>query len=202
MANLITLSRLILLGVVISVLYFGSPIWQLLNVLLLILIFVSDGLDGYVARRFKEESLFGAVFDIAADRIVELCLWIALAHIGALPVWIPLVFVARGVLTDAIRAAETEAKHQAPFATMRTSIGKALVAGRFMRAFYAVLKAVTFCLLVFALPLPDLVPQFWNDYGGLIRTTGLWLAYASVAICMVRGLPVIIEFIDEQRREL
>ncbi|MFA5631219.1 MAG: CDP-alcohol phosphatidyltransferase family protein [Porticoccaceae bacterium] len=202
MANLITLSRLILLGIVICILYFGSPLVQLFNVLLLILIFVSDGVDGYVARRFNEESLFGAVFDIAADRIVELCLWIALAHIGALPVWIPLVFVARGVLTDAIRAVETETKHQTPFATMRTSLGKALVAGRFMRAFYAVLKAVTFCVVMFALPLPVLAPQLWRDYGELIRNTGLLLAYASVFICILRGAPVIIEFIDEQRSDV
>ena len=200
MANLITLSRLLILVVVIGILYFGSPQLQLLNIVLLILIFVSDGIDGYVARRFNEESLFGAIFDIAADRIVELCLWIVLAHIGALPVWIPLVFVARGVLTDAIRAAETEASHQAPFATVQSRIGKVLVAGRFMRAFYAVLKAVTFCVLVLALPLPALWPQLWADYGAAIRGAGLALAYASVAICILRGLPVIVEFALTHRR--
>ena len=199
MANLITLSRLLLLLVVILIIYFGSPQAQLINIFLLILVFVSDGVDGYVARRLHEESMFGAIFDIAADRIVELCLWIVFAHIGALPVWIPLVFVARGIMTDAIRTAETEKKHQTPFATMRSAIGKTLVAGRFMRAFYAVLKAVAFCVLLLAIPLPTLSPVLWADYGGLVHGAGLMLAYASVLICILRGLPVIIEFIDEQR---
>lgn len=199
MANVITLSRLLLLVCVILSIYFGSLLVQLLNVLLLIVVFVTDGLDGYVARKLGEESLFGAIFDIAADRIVELCLWIVFAHIGVIPVWVPLVFVARGIMTDAIRAADSGIKRRAPFTTLRSAIGRVVVAGRFMRSFYAVLKAITFCVLMMTLPLPDLVPEVWFSYGKYVLATGLGLTYMSVLICIVRGLPVIIEFVMEQR---
>ena len=72
MANLITLSRLLLLIVVVVIAYQPEhPWWQLANVPLLIFLFVTDGLDGYVARKRGEASVFGAMFDIAGDRIVE-----------------------------------------------------------------------------------------------------------------------------------
>ncbi len=199
MANLITLSRLLLLLVVIVIIYFGSALMQLFGVLVMIMVFVSDGLDGYVARKRNEASLFGALFDVAADRIVELCLWVVFAHIGSLPVWIPLVYIARGILTDSIRASEAQGHRQSPFAIMQSKLGKALVAGRFMRGFYAVLKAVTFCLLMLLLPLPELLPDLWPDYGYLLEITALLLAGFCVFICIVRGLPVVVEFLYKQR---
>jgi CDP-diacylglycerol--glycerol-3-phosphate 3-phosphatidyltransferase len=194
MANLITLSRLLLLLVVILIIYRGAPAAQLGGVLLLIIVFVSDGVDGYVARKRGETSLFGAIFDIAADRTVELCLWVVFAHIGSLPVWIPLVFITRGVMTDAIRASESQSHQQSPFEIMHTRLGKALVAGRFMRGSYAVLKAVTFCILMLALPLPEIAPAMWQQWGNAVQALGLALACASVLICVLRGLPVILEF--------
>ena len=104
MANLITLSRLLLLILVVIIAYRPPSLLQLLNVPLLILVFVTDGLDGYVARRRNETSQFGAMFDIAGDRIVELTMWIVLAHLQLVPIWVPIVFVVRGTIVDAIRA--------------------------------------------------------------------------------------------------
>lgn len=43
------------------------------------LIFILDAVDGYVARRSHTTSVFGAVFDIAADRIIENVFWIYFA---------------------------------------------------------------------------------------------------------------------------
>ena len=88
MANAITLSRLLLLWLVVLLAVAAPPAWQLLNVPLLILVFVSDGLDGYVARALQQTSLFGALFDIAADRIVELSLWVLLAYLQLIPLWV------------------------------------------------------------------------------------------------------------------
>src|SRR4029453_19029077 len=81
MANLITLSRLLLLFVVVAIAY-QPPTWlKLIDIPLLIFVFVTDGLDGYVARRRGEASQFGAMFDIAVDRIVELSLWVVFTHL-------------------------------------------------------------------------------------------------------------------------
>jgi hypothetical protein len=70
MANLITVARLILLFVVIWMIYVGSVQVIEACMLLIIVVFASDGLDGWVARKRGSTSAFGAVFDIAGDRIV------------------------------------------------------------------------------------------------------------------------------------
>src|SRR5690606_29043885 len=74
MANLVTLSRLVLLLVVVWLAYQPISAWHFASFFLIILIFVTDGLDGYIARKRNEASLFGALFDIAGDRVVELTL--------------------------------------------------------------------------------------------------------------------------------
>jgi len=202
MANLITLSRLLLLIAVVAIAYQPPSLLHLFNVLLLIVVFVTDGLDGYVARKRGEVSLFGAMFDIAGDRIVELTMWIVLADLNLLPVWVPLVFVVRGTIVDAIRSSQTAHRGQSPFAMMETQVGRWLVAGKFMRIFYAVLKAHAFCWLLMIQPLPTLVPALWASWGWLLSGIGNVLVYLSVAICLARGLPVIVEFAYSERHSI
>jgi CDP-diacylglycerol--glycerol-3-phosphate 3-phosphatidyltransferase len=200
MANLITLSRLLLLFVVVAIAYQPSSWLKLLDVPLLIFVFVTDGLDGYVARKRGETSLFGAMFDIAVDRIVELTLWVVLAHLGLVPVWVPLVFVVRGSIVDAIRAQQSNSGSASPFDVMQSPLARFLVAGRFMRAFYAVMKAIAFCWLLLMQPLPDLLPTIWAQWSWLLHGVSAALIWFVVGLCLARGLPVIIEFLAEQRR--
>ncbi len=202
MANLITLSRLLLLMVVVALAYQPASLLHFLNVALLIVVFVTDGLDGYVARRRGEASLFGAMFDIAGDRIVELTMWIVLADLNLVPVWVPLVFVVRGSIVDAIRSSQTTHRSQSPFAMMETPLGRWLVAGKFMRIFYSVLKAHAFCWLLLIQPLPALFPEFWAAWGGLLTGIGAFFVYLSVAICLARGLPVMAEFAYSERHSI
>jgi CDP-diacylglycerol---glycerol-3-phosphate 3-phosphatidyltransferase len=202
MANLITLSRLLLLIVVVTIAYRPPSLLNLCNIPLLIMVFVTDGLDGYVARRRGEASLFGAMFDIAGDRIVELTMWIVLADLNLVPVWVPLVFVIRGTVVDTIRASQTSDRRQSPFAMMETPLGKWLVAGKFMRAFYAVVKATAFCWLLLVQPLPAIAPDVWARWGPALTGVAVALVYLAVLICIVRGLPVIVEFIYTERHAI
>jgi CDP-diacylglycerol--glycerol-3-phosphate 3-phosphatidyltransferase len=193
MANWITFARFLLLFALLGVIYSGAPWFQLANGPLVVLIISLDGLDGWVARRFNQETLFGATFDIAIDRIVEVVLWVVLADLGFIGVWVALLFIIRGNLVDAIRS-KGAATGTAAFDMMQSPLGRFLVAGRFIRAFYAVLKAVTFTWILFWQPFPALTPAFWAAHGGLLADIGLGLAWTSAAICVIRGLPVIIEF--------
>jgi phosphatidylglycerophosphate synthase len=54
MANAITLARLLLLFVLVAMMYFAPPAWQLLDLPLLIAVVLFDWLDGVVARRRNE----------------------------------------------------------------------------------------------------------------------------------------------------
>ena len=61
LANWITLSRVPLLLINVLVLYFGSPEVRLAGVALLFLGLMLDTVDGVVARKRGETSLFGSV---------------------------------------------------------------------------------------------------------------------------------------------
>ena len=65
MANLITVARLMLLAGLVAIAYMAPPAWQIVHLPLAAVIFLMDGLDGWVARRRGEATVFGSIFDIA-----------------------------------------------------------------------------------------------------------------------------------------
>lgn len=189
LANWITLSRFPLLLFIILILYLGSPMVRLAGVALLFLGLMLDTVDGMVARRTGQTSLFGSVLDIAADRTYELVLWVCFADLRMIPVVIPLIIITRTTLTDALRSIGV-GQGTAPFAQHRTALGRFLVGSTVMRTGYAVTKVVTFCGLALAQAFSG-IPRYAAAAPSMVsvfRGTA-WLA---VAFCVFRGLPVII----------
>lgn len=58
----------------------------------------SDGLDGFLARRFGWVSRFGAILDPLADKLLLVTSYVCLAIVGDLPVWLVAVVLGRDVL--------------------------------------------------------------------------------------------------------
>lgn len=202
MANLVTMSRLVLLLVVVWLFYVPTTPWAFAGFFLIVFIFISDGLDGYIARKRNEASLFGALFDIAGDRIVELTLWIVAADVDLVPIWVPIVFIIRGVIVDTIRSSNAVAQGKAPFALMRSPLGKLLVAGKFVRILYATVKASAFAGLALQKPFPALLPELWGYVGWLLAALTYFFVYLAVLLCIARGLPVIVEFVYARKDDI
>lgn len=194
MANIITASRFALLFVLVASAYAAPPEWQLLNAPLLLLIIALDGVDGYVARRRGETSAFGAIFDIAVDRVVENVLWVVLAHLGLIPIWVAIVFITRGSIVDSIRYAAISSGKTA-FGMMQSRLGRFLVAGRFMRGLYGTVKALTFGWIFLVQPWPALFPAAWEAWSHWVEAVTGVLILVSVGLCVARGLPVVAEFV-------
>ena len=189
LANLITLARLPLLVVVLGILlYTVSWGWQLLGLGLLGLLYLMDWIDGLVARARRETSDLGAVLDIALDRTVENVLWIAFLTLGLVSFWVPVIFLVRSFVVDGIRGVAF-ARGKAGFTMMHTPWGRFLVASRFMRAFYGLAKGVTFGVLwlTHALALQD------PGYLAALKPWYQSLVWLTVALCVVRGLPVLLD---------
>ena len=193
---------MLLLLVVVTLTYYGTPAWHFINVVLLIAVFVLDAIDGVVARKFNESSRFGAVFDIAVDRITELTLWVMFTALGVIGLWVPVVFIVRGVVTDSIRAAQVAESGQAPFKMLTSRFGKWLVAGRFMRGFYGTLKATTVCWLMLVYAINGAGIAMSPFVQSLLQSVSTVLVVASGAVCILRGLPVVAEFVWTERRSL
>jgi CDP-diacylglycerol--glycerol-3-phosphate 3-phosphatidyltransferase len=187
-ANLITLLRFPLLVGVVLLLYLGGTVGQLIAAPLIVVLILMDSLDGIVARRRQEQTLLGSALDIAADRAVEIVLWVTYAHLGLIPMVIPMTVVIRGTLTDSIRSVALQHGHSA-YGMMRSPWGRWLVASPPMRTGYAVVKAIAFTLLALALGLETRGRGAWR---------GVWAAasafsWIALALCLVRGVPVLVE---------
>ena len=188
-ANAITVYRLILTFIVLAV--FGTNTYiSIACIFTILIIFIMDSVDGIVARKKNQTSTFGAVFDIVADRIVENVFWIYFAYIGLVPIWMPIVVVTRGLLTDGVRSiALTEGK--APFEMMTIPWAQALTSSRISRSVYGIAKTVAFLLLPTVYVLQDTYPNNpITDYSAL---ASLILAYIAVVMCLIRGIPVLID---------
>lgn len=193
MANVITLTRLLMIFPLVAMIYWASPGWLWLAPPTLLLIIALDGLDGYVARKRLETSVFGSIFDIAADRVIEYVLWTVLGHVGLVPMWVALVFIIRGTLVDSIRYSAI-AGGETAFGMMRSRLGRFLVAGRFMRGLYGAMKAVTFGWVLSEAPLAHFLPQLWRAESDAVALVTGVLVYSTVILCVVRGVPVLLEF--------
>jgi len=59
---------------------------------------VTDGLDGYLARRFSWRSRFGAVADPLADKALLITAYLVLTYTSVLPLWLFLLVLGRDLL--------------------------------------------------------------------------------------------------------
>jgi cardiolipin synthase len=58
----------------------------------------TDGLDGFLAKRFNWTSELGKILDPLADKLLLVTVFITLAVIGMAPVWLAVAVVARDVV--------------------------------------------------------------------------------------------------------
>ena len=94
-ANLISLARLISVPVVVWAIITGE---LGLAFAIFVLAGVSDAIDGFVARHFTGQSVFGSYLDPLADKALLTSVYVALGHEAYLPVWLVILVVFRDIL--------------------------------------------------------------------------------------------------------
>ena len=96
--NVISLARILLL-VLFCWLLFG-PDRRVPATVVLMVIGVTDFLDGYLARRFHQVSTLGKVLDPVADRLVLVTGILAITIYGAVPAWLAGVVLGRELVVS------------------------------------------------------------------------------------------------------
>lgn len=187
MANAITVARFPLLAVLVILIYLGTHLARTIAIPLLILLLAMDTLDGIVARHRGETSLQGSVLDVASDRTVEQVLWIVFADLGLVPVVIPLIIIPRGILTDSIRSVVISRGIE-PFNMMQSRVGRFLIKSPVMRTSYSASKVLAFVGMTTVYMLQGSGYAWYKAWQ--IALLSSWIA---LALCLLRGLPVIIE---------
>ncbi|WP_210534555.1 CDP-alcohol phosphatidyltransferase family protein [Thermosulfurimonas marina] len=94
-ANLLTLSRLLLVPLIVILLLNESRTPALI---LFLLAGLSDALDGFLARHLKQRTVLGAVLDPLADKFLLDTIYILCAWKGFLPPALAVLVVSRDVL--------------------------------------------------------------------------------------------------------
>jgi phosphatidylglycerophosphate synthase len=100
-ADLVTLVRVALIGVVTALVADSGPVWPLVSVVAVAL--VLDWVDGLVARGTRTESDFGARFDMEADAFLILVLSVYVS--GILGPWVLVIGAMRYLFGAAARVA-------------------------------------------------------------------------------------------------
>jgi cardiolipin synthase (CMP-forming) len=93
--NLICLVRLGLIWPVATALYGGR---YGLALTVFVLAAISDGLDGYLAKRFNWVSELGKILDPAADKLLLVTVFVESTWLGLVPWWVTAAAVARDVM--------------------------------------------------------------------------------------------------------
>jgi cardiolipin synthase (CMP-forming) len=111
-ANKITVVRILMIPAFVTMaIYYGQSVqrgepleWQrFAAIMIFILAAVSDGLDGYVARRYNQRSTLGVILDPIADKglllsgIITLSIsnWSEDPDYGRFPAWFPVLIITR-----------------------------------------------------------------------------------------------------------
>ena len=93
--NLICLIRLALIWPTVTALHAGE---YGLALTLFVVAAASDGLDGYLAKRFDWTSELGKVLDPTADKLLIITVYVEAAWLGLVPWWLTAAVVARDVM--------------------------------------------------------------------------------------------------------
>ena len=210
MANLLTILRMIMCVIAVEFLFTGRPELAVTAFFMTLIIIILDGLDGVVARAMNEQSKFGAVFDIIGDRVVENLYWITFACLNWVGAWVPMVVVTRGIITDGLRSIALSKGYTAfgEHSMMKNKFFHFLTASRFTRALYGVAKVLAFLAVIFA-NIPNIAfldiltleqHALYEKFQPQLIMGADILVYVTDAMCLIRGIPVLIEsknYIDD-----
>jgi cardiolipin synthase (CMP-forming) len=169
--NIMTLARLASIPVFVAVFYLPFRWAPLAAAIIFLLAGITDMLDGYLARRLKQTSRFGAFLDPVADKLMVAAALVMLVQAHA-TLWLAapaIVIISREITVSALREWMAEIGQRAKVAV--SSIGKVKT----------VLQISAITGLLARRPLQD-------ADGTLIMTPFHWLTYGLLYAAMLLTL--------------
>jgi len=179
--NLVTLSRIILIPLIIG-LYYLPYDWvsehsrNVTATAIFVLAASTDWLDGYLARRLDQMSAFGAFLDPVADKLIVVGALVVLLYLNRVDMLVALIIIGREIAISALR--EWMAK-----------VGQAKsVAVAFIGKLKTLSQMVAIPLLLYHDPLFELVDCQW--LGTVLVNVAAVLTVASMLYYLRKALPL------------
>ncbi|MBC7395925.1 MAG: CDP-diacylglycerol--glycerol-3-phosphate 3-phosphatidyltransferase [Bdellovibrionales bacterium] len=167
--NYLTVLRVVFVPTVIIALYQETFLWDFIAAALFGLAGLTDYFDGYLARKYKIETVYGKLMDPLADKFLVICSLIMLQSLNRMSPIVVMLLVCRELTITGLRA----------LASAEGVIVSASAGGKW--------KTATQMVAIPCLMLRD----FW---GIPIYQIGLWLTYISLALSFWSAKDYIVAF--------
>lgn len=171
--NIITVFRIFLVPMVVWLMLDG----RMQTAFLLFLVAgISDGIDGYIAKRYGWQTELGAHLDPLADKMLLVSIYVVLGLFSHIPTWLVVAVVSRDILI--VGAILLSWLMDRPVPVRPLLVSKINTAGQIA------LAAMVLGDLGFAIGLEPIIPFFIWGVGGLTVVSAgaylvTWLAYMA-----------------------
>ncbi len=99
--NRLSLLRILFIPIILVCMVYGFPFSAFI---LFIIAGITDGLDGYIARRLSMSSKLGLNLDPIADKLLVSSVLITLTYENLVPLWMTIILVCREFLINGLRS--------------------------------------------------------------------------------------------------
>jgi len=166
--NSLTLFRIFLVPVFVIVLVLNIPHGDLLAAIIFIAAALTDSLDGYLARKYKQITKLGIILDPIADKLLITAALICLVQLDRIQGWIAIVILGREFAVSGLRSVKAEEGIIIPASKL----------GKF--------KTISQVLAVIIIILESVYPP--------LHIVGIWAIYIAVAITLISGIDYFLKF--------
>src|SRR5215208_7791993 len=106
--NALTVLRILAIPVLVVALLDETPNGDTIAAIVFALAALTDGLDGYIARRRSQVTTFGKLMDPLADKLLIVAALISLVSLDRIAAWVAMVIIARELAVTGLRAVAVE----------------------------------------------------------------------------------------------
>ena len=106
--NALTMLRIVAVPVIVVALLDQTQDGDVIAAVLFALAALTDGLDGYIARRRKQITTFGKLMDPLADKLLITAALISLVSLDRLAAWVAMLIIAREFAITGLRSLAAE----------------------------------------------------------------------------------------------
>ncbi len=168
--NLISFLRVLLAPLFFVLICSHNEVAVRIAVIVFIVGALTDYFDGWLARRRKEVSAFGAFFDPLADKVFTATAFVALAVIEVFPFWMVFIVIARDIGTTLLRV-------------YADSLNRSIITSRNA-------KVKTFLQMAFIVYVLLLIWLKYFDEIPLLKETATWLLASNITYILMLALTI------------
>jgi CDP-diacylglycerol--glycerol-3-phosphate 3-phosphatidyltransferase len=102
--NALTIGRIMAIPIIVFLLFYPGKVVSFIASIIFLVAAITDGLDGYIARRQNVVTTLGKFLDPLADKLLVITSLIMLIHLGRVPAWIVAIIAGREMAVTGLRA--------------------------------------------------------------------------------------------------